>query len=151
MESEVFALTCLFIGCFIFGLFLPAKKNKHIDFPFEVVVRERKRENPPKVIVKEVIRYVDRPAVSPRKSTPIKNTKTTSAIPSPKTPAPVFNPPITKKGAPTPLNKTAFAEAKQGLVAMGYKVGEAKRILEAVGHCDSAEEYIRKAMTRTKK
>jgi hypothetical protein len=147
MDSGVEALWTfiLIASVLLLLLLLPAKKSKHIDFPFEVVVRARTP------VVKEVIRYVDRPAVSPRKSTPIKNTKTTSAIPSPKTPAPVFNPPITKKGAPTPLNKTAFAEAKQGLVAMGYKVGEAKRILEAVGHCDSAEEYIRKAMTRTKK
>jgi hypothetical protein len=151
MESEVFALTCLFIGCFIFGLFLPAKKKKEVEWPLEVVVRARTPVVQPKVIVKEVIRYVERPAVSPRKSTPIKNTKTTSAIPPPKTPVPVFNPPITKKGAPTPLNKTAFAEAKQGLVAMGYGAGEAKRILESIGHCNTAEEYIRKAMTRTKK
>jgi hypothetical protein len=144
MESEVFALTCLFIGCFIFGLFLPAKKKKEVEWPLEVVVRARTP------VVKEVIRYVDRPAVSPRKSTPIKNTKTTSAIPSPKTPVPVFNPPITKKSVPTPLNKTAFAEAKQGLVAMGYRAGEAKRILEAIGRCETAEEYIRKAMLRPK-
>ena len=149
MEGAEFALMCLFIGCFVLGWFLPAKKKREVEWPFEIVVREKRVEQP-KVIVKEVIRYVERPAKSPPKS---------MVRPPPKPPTTASNPSIIKKGSGTPtiktvkpqVNQAVFNEAKNGLVSLGYGAGEAKRILESIGGCSTAEEYIRKAMMRTKK
>ena len=111
MESTVFALMCLFIGCFVIGLLLPQKEKKEVGLPFEVVVRARTPVVQPKVIVKEVIRYVDRP----RKNTPIQTTNTKPVLSPPTTPTPVYTPPIIKKRVESPVNKTAFAEAKQSV------------------------------------
>jgi hypothetical protein len=148
-ESGTVVMMVVLISCVILGCFLPAKKVKRLDLPFEIVVRARTP------VVKEVIRYVDRP----RKSIPIKTVKTTPVIPPPKTPVPVYTPPIIKNRGGTPtikavkpqVNQEAFNEAKRGLMSIGYNSGEAKRVLESVGHCDTAEEYIRKAMLRPKK
>jgi hypothetical protein len=155
-DSAVVILTFVFIGCFVIGLFLPAKKSKSLDMPFEVVVRARTKEIiQPKVIVKEVIRYVNRP----RKSITTKTIKTTPALSQPTTPVPVYTTPIIKKRVGVPpikatkpqVNKDVFNEAKKALMSLGYRAGDAKSVLESIGSCSTAEEYIRKAMTRTKK
>lgn len=42
----------------------------------------------------------------------------------------------------------AFNEAKSALVGMGYKAGSVKDLLKSIGQCNSAEEYIKQALTR---
>lgn len=44
----------------------------------------------------------------------------------------------------------AFNEAKSALVSMGYKAGPVKDLLKNLGPCNSAEDYIQKALTRNK-
>ncbi len=110
----------ILILCFIFGIIISERRTKSpIPKPYEIVIRS--------VPVKEVIRYVDRP-VAPKQARSAR--------------------------APTPervidkVNKTAYNEAKAALVAMGYRASMVKALLDAIGPCDTAEEYVKKALTR---
>ncbi len=118
---SVGAMLAIIIVCIAAGIMSSEPtQEKSIFEPFEPFIQ-------PKTVVKTVIKYVDRPKIV------IKEVVVQS---KPKVVA-----------TPT-LNNIAFNEAKSGLMSMGYKAGEAKRALEAVGYCSTAEEYIKKALTR---
>ena len=141
-DSGTILMIVIISVCLMFGFLLPSKPKKEFEWPFEVVIKPRPE---PKVIIKEVVRYIDRPRDVVKLPAPIPTA-------SPKQPIItkcIESPPIKLKKKED--NKQAFNEAKKGLMSLGYRAGDAKSVLESVGHCDTAEEYIRKAMIRTKK
>jgi hypothetical protein len=144
MEETV--LMVFIIGGLILGWLLPTKKVKRLDLPFEIVIRgKEKKDVLPKIVIKEVIRYVDRP-----KSVVRQPVRTPRASPTVVAAQKRMESPQIKSMKPQ-RNVEALREAKAGLMALGYGAGEAKRILESIGRCSTAEEYIKKAMMRTKK
>jgi hypothetical protein len=119
--SAVTLMILVIFGCIVLGVIISEAPVQKETTPFEVIIRPTK----PKVVVKEVIKYVDRPVVAPKQAR--------SAPP--------------KKVVDKP-DRTAYNEAKAALVGMGYRASSVKALLDSIGPCDTAETYIKKALTR---
>jgi Holliday junction resolvasome RuvABC DNA-binding subunit len=118
---SVGAMLIIIVVCIAAGIISSEPtQEKSVFEPFEPFIQ-------PKTIVKTVIKYVDRPQIMIKE---------------------IVVQPKRKVVATLTLDHIAFNEAKSGLMSMGYKAGEAKRVLEAVGYCNTAEEYMKKALTR---